>query len=99
MCFSLHYLPSSLGQGEDGHLHLRLCEGLKLAGLVVEYGTLAFENLLRMCQVSTPGRLTLNPRVNERVSDTRNLPTNTCLFVCQTLELPTNENAEKIRKR
>ena len=56
-------------------------KGLKPAGLLVEYGTLAFENLLRMCQVLAPGRLTLNPIVNERVSDTRNL-SDQCLLIC-----------------
>ena len=71
---ALSLVVSGPGRGWTSPLKIMLrSEGLKLAGLLVEYGTLAFANLLRMCQVSAPGRPTLNPRVNERVSDTRNL--------------------------
>ena len=61
---ALSLVISGPGRGWISPLKIMLrSEGLKLAGLLVEYGTLAFENLLRMCQVSAPGR------VNERVSD------------------------------
>ena len=79
---ALSLVISGSGRGWTSPLKIMLCsEELKLAGLLVEYGTLAFENLLRMCQVSAPGRLTLNPSLNERVSDTRNL-SDQYLLVC-----------------